>query len=134
MTLAKHASKVIGVESNKKSVINARDNAYNNHIKNIRFVNADATDYLVELSNSNEKIDVLIMDPPRSGSTERFLQSVNKLSPKQVIYVSCEAKTLARDLKILLNNYVVKKVGIVDMFVNSYHIETVVLLTLKIPK
>ena len=131
MILASQAKEVIGVEQNKKSVLNARDNAYHNKIKNIHFVIDDATNYLEERAKVNDKVDVLVMDPPRSGSTEVFLESVNKLAPNKVIYVSCEAKTLARDLKILLKNYKVTRCGIVDMFVNSYHVETVCLLTKK---
>ena len=134
MTLAKYAKFVTGIEQNKKSVFNARDNSYNNKIKNIKFVIDDATNYLVNYAKEGGKCDVLIMDPPRSGSTEEFLKAVCSLKPKKVIYVSCEAKTLARDLKLLMNDYNKEKVGIVDMFINSYHIETVVLLTLKTPK
>lgn len=131
MILAQSAKEVIGVEANKQSVINARNNSYNNKIKNIHFVIDDATDYLDKLSKENAKIDALVLDPPRSGSTEVFLNAINKLKPKQVVYVSCEASTLARDLKILLNEYVIKKVGIVDMFVNTYHVETIICLIKK---
>ena len=71
------------------------------------------------------------MDPPRSGSTVGFLNAVKKIAPKKVIYVSCEAKTLARDIKILSDKYEIKKKAIVDMFIGTYHIETVCLLTKK---
>ena len=131
MILASQAKEVIGVESNKQSVINARNNCYNNKIKNIHFVNDDATDYLDKLTKDHAKIDALVMDPPRSGSTVSFLNSVNNLKPKQVVYVSCEASTLARDLKILLKEYTIKRVGIVDMFVGTYHVETIVCLVRK---
>ena len=132
MTLASSAKQVLGIESNKKSVFNARDNAYNNKIKNIRFILDDATKVLVEMEKAKEHIDVLVMDPPRSGSTEEFLNAVNKIAPKKVIYVSCEAKTLARDLTILLKQYEVKRIGIVDMFVHSYHVETVCCLVSRV--
>ena len=131
MTLAKSVKEVIGVENNKKSVINAKYNASNNKIKNIRFFNDDATKFLVGLAKDDVEIDALIMDPPRTGSTEAFLNAVNALKPKKVIYVSCEASTLARDLKILLKEYSVEKVGIVDMFVGTYHIECIANLSLK---
>ena len=126
---SKYAKEVVGVESNKQSVINARNNAYNNKIKNIRFVNMDATEYL--LNNQDLMFDCIIMDPPRSGSTVGFLNAVKKIAPKKVIYVSCEAKTLARDIKILSDKYEIKKKAIVDMFIGTYHIETVCLLTKK---
>jgi len=134
MTLAKYANMVYGVENNKQSVINAKNNAYENKIKNIRFECADATDYLVELAKEKIHVDALVMDPPRTGSTEKFLNAVNSLKPKKVVYVSCEASTLARDLCILTKEYNVKKVGIVDMFVGTYHVETVVCLSQKTQK
>lgn len=131
MTLAKDCKKVIGVENNKQSVINARINASDNKIKNISFVLSDATEYIKEYNG--EKIDTLIMDPPRSGSTEVFLKAIENLKPKKIVYVSCEAKTLARDLTFL-KNYKIEKKCLVDMFVGTYHIETVVLLSLKEPR
>lgn len=128
MVMAPHAGLVIGVESNKQSVINARDNAYHNKVKNIRFVNQDATEFLI---NDDNKYDVVVMDPPRSGSTVKFLNALKKIAPRKIVYVSCEAKTLARDLKELVDKYEIKKKCIVDMFVGTYHIETIVLLSLK---
>ena len=131
LSIAKNAKYVYGVENNKQSVINARTNASNNKIRNINFICADATDYIIEMTKMNAKFDCLIMDPPRTGSTEKFLYSVNKLAPKKIVYVSCEAKTLARDLKILLDKYEIQNVGIVDMFIGTYHVETVVCLVRK---
>jgi len=127
MTLAGSAKKVVGVENNKQSVINARINASDNKIKNMSFVCDDATAYM---KNLKEEFDVLIMDPPRSGSTDDFLNVVNKSNIKKVVYVSCEAKTLARDLTRLTNYKIVNKT-IVDMFVGTYHVETVVSLIRK---
>lgn len=127
IVLSPFVREVIGVESNKQSVINARDNAYYNKIKNIRFINDDATKYIIE--NKDEKFDCIIMDPPRSGSTEEFLNAIKVISPKKIVYVSCEAKTLARDLKVLEDKYVIDKKCIVDMFVGTYHVETVVLMS-----
>ena len=129
MVCSKYVEEVIGVENNKQSVINARNNAYNNKIKNIHFVNMDATEYIKK--NTNIKFDVVIMDPPRSGSTVEFLEAVKKISPKKIVYVSCEAKTLARDIKVLSDKYDIKKKVIVDLFVGTYHVETVCLLTKK---
>ena len=126
MVLSKNAKKVIGVETNKQSVINARLNATENKIKNISFVLDDATNYIQNYNG--EKIDVLIMDPPRNGSTEVFLRAVEKLKPQKVIYVSCEAKTLARDLA-QLRSYKIEKKCLIDMFIGTYHVETVALLS-----
>lgn len=127
MTLAKDAKRVIGVENNKQSVINARLNASDNKIKNMSFVCDDATAYM---KNLKDEFDVLIMDPPRSGSTDDFLSVVNNSNIKKVVYVSCEAKTLARDLSKLTNYRIVNKT-IVDMFVGTYHVETVVSMVRK---
>ena len=134
MVLSKNAKEVYGVEVNKQSVINARQNAYENKIKNIKFVCEDATEYLYNLSKENVSVDLIVMDPPRSGSTEKFLDAVKKVNPKKIIYVSCEAKTLARDLKYFCDKnckYVIKNKSIVDMFVGTYHIETIVCLERK---
>lgn len=132
MVLSSNAKEVYGVEVNKQSVINARQNAYENKIKNIKFVCEDATVYLHELAKENVDVDVVVMDPPRSGSTEKFMDALIKLSPKRIVYISCEASTLARDLKYFFSktkNYVLKNKSIVDMFVGTYHIETVCVLT-----
>lgn len=131
MTMSKKAKEVYGVEVNKQSVINAKSNAVDNKIKNIKFICEDATDYLHKLAEMHTKIDVLVMDPPRSGSTEKFLNAIGKLNPKRVVYVSCDPQTLARDLGYFLRNnknYKVTKKCICDMFVGTYHIETICLL------
>lgn len=122
---------VIGVESNKQSIINAIDNSKENKLNNIQFIHEDATDFIEQYTRSSRKIDVLIMDPPRSGSTDRFLNAVLSLNPRTIIYVSCEAKTLARDIKQLEKNYEITKIAAVDMFVGTYHVETVICLKNK---
>ena len=101
------------------------------NIKNIKFFNADATEFIYGFAKENIKIDAVIMDPPRTGSTEKFINTVLNLSPKKVIYVSCEAQTLARDLKLFIPKYNIEKTAICDLFVGTYHIEAVCLLTLK---
>ncbi len=134
MVMSKKAKEVYGVEVNKQSVVNAKSNAFDNKIKNIKFVCEDATEYLHKLAEMNIKIDVLVMDPPRSGSTEKFLNAIGKLNPKKVVYVSCDPVTLARDLGYFLRNnknYKVTKKCICDMFVGTFHIETITLLSLK---
>lgn len=125
MAVARHVKEVIGVENNKQSVQYAKMNANYNKIKNIQFVLDDATNYLVNLAKANAKVDCIIMDPPRSGSTVSFLNAIKKLKPRKVIYVSCDPHTLARDLKELLGDYNIDKGCLVDMFVWSYHVEAV---------
>lgn len=128
------AKKVVGVELNPDAVKDARVNAKLNSAENTEFYNADAGEFLADAAASNEKYDVVIMDPPRSGSTVKFLKSVVKLAPKTVVYVSCTPETLARDLMFLVRNgYKVKKIQPVDMFPHTNHVETVVLLSHKKP-
>lgn len=129
MVLAKKAKQVISVESNKQAVSNASANAFENKIKNIKFYCNDATEFLKQMAKDNVGIDVLIMDPPRSGSTTEFLNAILELKPQKVIYVSCDPTTLVRDLKVLEGDYKIENKTIVDMFVGTYHVETVVLMT-----
>ena len=129
---AKKAGKVIGVELNKDAVKDARINAKENKITNVAFYQGDAGRFMVEMAAKGEKADVVFMDPPRAGSDERFLSSVVKLSPKKVIYISCNPETLARDLKYLTkHHYKVEKIQPVDMFPFCDHCETVCELVCK---
>ena len=126
---ASAAKEVIGVELNKDAVRDAVTNAKANGEKNIRFYNNDAGKFMVEMAQNGEKADVVIMDPPRTGSDEAFLSSVVKLAPERVVYVSCGPETLARDLKYLTKHgYTVKRATPYDCFPYTEHIETVVLL------
>ena len=134
---AKKAKEVIGVELNPQAVKDARLNAKCNEIKNARFYEGDAGDFMIKMSEGtksapNQKVDVVFMDPPRSGSTEAFLSSVVALSPKKVVYVSCGPDTLARDLEYLTRHgYKVNQIQPVDMFGFTEHVEVVCLLSKK---
>lgn len=129
---SKYAKEVIGVELNKDAVRDAITNAKRNEVKNIRFFNDDAGKFMVDMADKGEKADVVIMDPPRTGSDEAFLSSVVKLGPTKVVYVSCGPDTLARDLKYLVKHgYEVKKCTPFDMFPFTEHVETVCLLSKK---
>ena len=126
---AKHAKKVIGVELNGDAVKDAKINAKENNISNAEFYKGDAGEFMVKMAENGQKADVVFMDPPRSGSDEKFMSSVVKLNPKRVVYVSCGPDTLARDLKYFSKNgYKVKKIQPVDMFPFTEHCETVCLL------
>ena len=134
MIASDKAKRVIGVELNSDAVRDARTNAKINKIENIELYNKDAGEFMVQLAEADEKIDVVFMDPPRAGSDEAFLSSVVKCSPKRIVYVSCNPETLARDLKYLTKNgYKVKKMRGCDMFPHTGHVETVVLLSRKNP-
>ena len=125
---AKNAKKVYSVEINKSAHKNAIENAKRNNVSNIEFVCDDAGEYI---SKSETDIDVLIMDPPRSGSDETFLSTVMNKRIKKIIYISCNPETLARDIAYLSSLYEVKYVQPVDMFPMTAHVETVVELILK---
>ncbi len=129
MAAAAGAREVIGVELNKDAVADAKVNASINKMKNISFINDDAGKFMVKMAARKEKADVVIMDPPRSGSTKEFIDSIKVLGPKRVIYVSCNMETQARDLKFFAQKgYKVKKIQPVDMFPMTEHCECVALL------
>ncbi len=123
LILSKNVGKVISVENNRQAYLAAIQNAKDNNIKNVHFVNADATEFIKTIEN--EKIDYVIMDPPRTGSTNQFLNSILKLKPKGIIYVSCGPDTLARDLKVLIAKYQIRHISLIDMFCFTKHIESV---------
>lgn len=129
---AKKAGKVIGVELVKEAVRDAIGNAKRNAINNIRFYQNDAGEFMRQLSESGERIDVVFMDPPRSGSNEQFLESLLGLSPKKVVYISCNPDTMERDIRHLSKGgYQMKKAVGVDMFPFTVEIEVVCLLEQK---
>ncbi len=124
---------VIGVELNRKAVVDAQANARENHIGNARFYQGDAGEFMHKMAAGGEHVDVVFMDPPRSGSTEKFMDAVVTLSPKRVVYVSCGPDTLARDLKYFTSHgYAVKAIQPVDMFPFTEHCETICSLSLNL--
>ena len=134
MIASDKAAKVIGVELNADAVRDARNNAKANQIRNIQFYQNDAGKFLVEMAGQGAKVDVVLMDPPRSGSTEEFMNSVAQIGPERIVYVSCNPETLVRDLKYFKKKgYRVSKGVGVDMFPFTEHVETVVLLSHKKP-
>lgn len=134
LVAAKTAGSVIGVELNPDAVRDAISNCKRNGMKNARFYCGDAGDFMQELASEGEKTDVVFMDPPRAGSTRKFIDSVAKMSPEKVVYISCNPETLARDLDYFTKKgYKVQKIQPVDMFPHTNHIETVVLLSQRRP-
>jgi 23S rRNA (uracil1939-C5)-methyltransferase len=126
---SKNAGEVIGVELNKEAIRDAISNAKCNGIHNVRFYNEDAGAFMLQMADRGEKADVVIMDPPRSGSDETFLSSVVKLAPHRIVYISCGPDTLARDLKYLTKHgYRMKECTPFDCFPMTGHTEAVVLL------
>ena len=114
---ASRAGEVLGVEINPDAVRDAVINAKKNGVSNVRFYRADAGDFMVKMAQDGGRADVLFMDPPRSGSTEKFLQSAAALAPERIVYISCNPETLGRDLKVLDRlGYQAGKIWPVDMF------------------
>ena len=129
MVAARSAKQVVGIELNRDAVRDAVANAKQNRMENIYFHCADAGKFMTEMAQNGEKADVVLMDPPRSGSDEAFLASVVTLSPKKIVYISCNPKTQARDLTYLTaHGYAVKRIQPVDMFPHTNHVETVVMM------
>ena len=135
---AAHAKKVYGIELVKAAVLNARKNALQNNISNIEFMVGDTAKCLKSLAGPDgtvegitlEKPDVVIVDPPRCGLDGDTPLLVAELKARKIVYVSCNPATLARDLKIFHDQgYTLEAIQPVDMFPQTYHIETVVLLS-----
>lgn len=130
LVAAQTAGSVIGVELNPDAVKDAISNAKRNDAKNARFYCADAGDFMQELAENGERFDVIFMDPPRSGSSKKFIDSLAVAAPERVVYISCNPETLARDLQMITKKgYKVRKICPVDMFPHTNHIETVCLLS-----
>ena len=129
MAMSKAAKSVFSIELNKDAVKDGILNAKRNMINNVRFINADATKCLIQMANENTKVDVVVLDPPRSGSTQEFVNAVKVLDPSRIVYVSCNPETLGRDLEWFhYVGYDPKEAWPVDMFAWTMHCETVVLL------
>lgn len=126
------AKDVMGVELNSEAVRDAIQNAKQNQVQNIRFLCADATEYMMRAASQEPSFDIVFMDPPRAGSTKEFIRALIQLAPKRVVYISCNPETLARDLK-WFKNYQVEQIQPFDMFPFTEHVETVVLLSQQKP-
>jgi len=127
---ADHAAQVIAAELNSDAVRDAAANARRNNVKNIRFVNKDAGKMLSGMAAEGKRADVIIMDPPRTGSSPEFLAAAVAIAPKRIVYISCGPDTLARDLEILAKSgYKAEKAKAFDMFPFTDHCEVIVSLT-----
>ena len=132
---AKRAKKVYGVEIVEQSIINARENADKNNINNTEFFAGKAEVVVPRLYKQNIKADIVIVDPPRKGCEKEVIDTIISMSPKKVVYVSCNPSTLARDVKLLENSgYKLEKVQPVDQFPWTVHVECVIMMTNSGPK
>ena len=125
--LSQHCKEVLGIEINKSSIENANKNKEINNIKNIQFKLGDVSKVL----DIDYKADIIIVDPPRSGLDKHTIDTILKIKPKKIIYVSCDPITLSRDINIFKDNYKLNNIKLYDMFPNTYHVETVMVLERK---
>ncbi len=127
---SQHAKEVYGIEIVKEAIEDAKTNAIINHITNCTWLAMDAKDGVKELLERNVTLDVVFLDPPRKGCDEATINSVIAFNPKRIVYVSCEPSTCARDCALLMEHgYEIMEIQPVDMFPQTYHVETVCLLT-----
>ncbi|MDR0963328.1 MAG: 23S rRNA (uracil(1939)-C(5))-methyltransferase RlmD [Clostridium sp.] len=123
---------VIGVEKNPDAIRDAKVNARENDAKNTHFYVKDAGDFCMELAASKEKVDVVILDPPRKGAGSVFIESLCRLKPRSIVYISCQPLSLAQDLKLLTQGGYRARLGsAVDMFPYTKEVECVVWLERK---
>ncbi len=129
MGLAKRSRRVIAIESNKNAVEDAKSNMLFNDVDNIDFKLGKVEDLIDELKEIN--IDTLVLDPPRTGSDKKSLKALLKIKPKCIIYISCNPVTLARDYNVIRSMYDISDIKGFDMFPNTRHVETVMVLEKK---
>lgn len=126
--LSKYAKSVIGIEVNEQAIFDANVNKNKNNIENISFI-CDTTSNINNIVNND--FDVIIVDPPRSGLDKNTINFLINSKAKRIVYVSCDIMTLVRDLNILKQDYDIREITPVDMFPNTYHVETVCILERK---
>lgn len=127
--LASKCDEVIGIESINDAINDAKENSRKNNIRNTKYLVGDCTVVLPQLIDAGITFDVIVVDPPRKGCDKKFIQSLIQAASKKIVYVSCNPSTMARDVKELLRNgYEMKKVQPVDMFPQTDHVESVLLL------
>ena len=132
LSVAKYVKKVYGVEIVDAAIADAKNNADLNSINNVEFTCADAGKYMIELVNDNQHFDVVFVDPPRKGCSSEFLDYLVAAAPKKIVYISCDVATQARDIKFLQEfGYTADICQPVDMFPQTTHVETVVLMSRK---
>ena len=120
------AARVIGVEERPDAVADARNNATHNGIEAAEFVAADAGAFMRDVAARGERIDVLLMDPPRSGSTPDFFKAACSLGPRCIVYISCNPDTQRRDAEYLVyHGYRIVEMQPVDMFPHTHHVENI---------
>jgi 23S rRNA (uracil1939-C5)-methyltransferase len=131
MVMSDKVSSVVGVEIVQKAVVNAEENAKLNGIDNIKFICGDSSEVLRKNAEEAKKFDVAIIDPPRKGCGDELIEDLLEISPRKILYISCNPATLAKDLKKLCEEkYKIEKVCPVDLFPRTKHVECVTVLAI----
>lgn len=128
LIISNNKRKIIGVDIVKSAIEDANINKKLNNTEDVEFILENVSNVLPVIKKANKKLDVIIVDPPRSGIDKHSLKIINELLPKKLIYISCNPVTLARDLNILKENYEIKEITPFDMFPMTHHVECVCLL------
>lgn len=129
LPLARRFKRVVAVESNSVAARFARRNIQQSRLENARIVTATVTQWMTSAASDGVSCDFVLLDPPRAGAESAVISGIQKLAPPRISYVSCDPATLARDLKKLLaGGYTIESLGAFDMFPQTHHVETVVLL------
>ena len=118
---------VNGLEINGEAVLDAQDNIEINRVVNVKVEQKDVS----KVIDNYENIELVVVDPPRSGLSKKALNNILEINPNRIVYVSCDPATLSRDINLLKEDYEVKEITPVDMFPNTYHVECVCLLMKK---
>ena len=130
LAMAKAAGKVIGVEVIEQAVQDAKENAIRNGIENAEFFCGDAGKAALELEEAGIRPDVIVVDPPRKGLNADTIEALDRMSPRRIVYVSCDPATLARDVALLKERgYTLKNAMAADLFPRCAHVESIVCLT-----
>ena len=130
--MSKYAKKVYGIEIVEQAIEDAKENAKINNVENAEFIAGDVEKVLDDLINKKNVIpDIIMIDPPRKGMDENSIKNILKISPKKLVYISCNPATLVRDLAEFEEKYIIKTIEPVDMFPYSKHVECVSVLELK---
>lgn len=132
LSMADQCRELIGVEIIPEAIENAKCNASQNGVRNARFICGDASQAAEELRKKGIRPDVVVVDPPRKGLTPELIDTIVRMSPDRVVYVSCDPATMARDLQLFTeHDYSVKEITPVDMFPRTSHVEAVVMMSRK---
>lgn len=131
ITASQYVKSVTGVEIVESAIENAKENCRINNITNVDFICGDAEVISKKFREENRCFDVTVIDPPRKGCSNETVKTLIELNSRKIIYISCNPSTLARDLKLLSEYYDVETVQPVDMFPQTYHVESIALLVRK---